>query len=183
MHTRPISHFIMMGDSLSDRGTLDHKHLLGVIPMSKLSGLEGRSPLGRFTNGYVWSDHLGALIAEDFLIKDLEQKGSTEEDIADAIIIHRKKFENLLESSFDLDHDRYINFEHLDFIRNFDEGGLTAHDYSWKPSKSVPRFFSRIILSTLSSMRKKLLEDDLKNKILPDQKEKTLVIEWSGQTI
>ena len=38
-----ISHFITIGDSLSDRGTLFNRFLLNCIPMSKLSGLLGRS--------------------------------------------------------------------------------------------------------------------------------------------
>ncbi len=72
-HSRvQIKQLIMMGDSLSDRGTLNKKLLFGCISLSKLSGLAGHSPEGRFTNGMVWSDHVSAEIASDFTIKRLD---------------------------------------------------------------------------------------------------------------
>ncbi|VVC75314.1 hypothetical protein AQUSIP_06030 [Aquicella siphonis] len=70
-----ISHFVMMGDSLSDRGTMDRRKLFGVIPMSWLSGLAGRSPRGRFTNGFAWSDYISAMLADEFIIQHAEKKG------------------------------------------------------------------------------------------------------------
>ncbi len=47
-----ISRFLMMGDSLSDWGSVKRRHLLGFIPMSWIAGLDKNSPKGRFTNGY-----------------------------------------------------------------------------------------------------------------------------------
>ncbi len=49
-----ITHLVVLGDSLSDRGTLNKRELLGFIPMSYLSGLRSKSPKGRFTNGFLW---------------------------------------------------------------------------------------------------------------------------------
>lgn len=60
-------------DSLSERETLAKRKLFGFIPMDGLSGLKGRTPHGRFTNGYVWLDALGASILEEFVIRQLMQ--------------------------------------------------------------------------------------------------------------
>ena len=51
---KKITQLIIMGDSLSDRGTLNQRKLFGLIPMSYLSGLSSKSPRGRFTNGFLW---------------------------------------------------------------------------------------------------------------------------------
>lgn len=46
-----IRKFVVFGDSLSDRGRMAQSEL------APLSGLEGKSPEGRFTNGYVWFEY------------------------------------------------------------------------------------------------------------------------------
>jgi phospholipase/lecithinase/hemolysin len=174
-----ITHFVMMGDSLSDRGTLDHRHL-GLIPMSKMSGLEGKSPLGRFTNGYVWTDHLGALLADQFIIDNLEDKDESPEDVADGVIDHDPHEKRMIRKRYNLDNDRCIRYKGHDFVRSYDEGGLTAHDYRWDLSTSISRFATRLIVHTLQYMRDKLLAaDQAKNRSL-QHKAETLVIEWSG---
>ncbi|MDR3503800.1 MAG: SGNH/GDSL hydrolase family protein [Legionella sp.] len=181
MKQKKISHIVMMGDSLSDRGTADKAEILGCIPMAWFAGLIGTSPKGRFTNGYVWADVISAFFANDFLIKDLKAKyGYSNDDLADAIIAKEKGVTDSLRYDYSLDNDLYVKFEGRDFIRSYDEGGLSAYNYAWQPSSSITRFFSRIILSTLEKKREKLLAYDEEHKVTEKQKEQTLVIEWSG---
>lgn len=181
MKIKNISHFIMMGDSLSDRGTMNHRYLFYFIPMSILSGLAGHSPRGRFTNGYAWSDHIATMLANQFMINELKEKlGMDSGDIADAIIAKDARVMALIRNDYSLDDDGFIQFEGRDFVRSYDEGGLTAHDYSWTLSKSLGRFFSRIILSTLTQKREELLAYDRENPSTKAHKAETLIIEWSG---
>jgi hypothetical protein len=177
---KKISHFVTMGDSLTDRGTLNKEMILGCIPMSLLSGLQGKSPRGRFSDGYVWSDYLSSMVAEELLIQELKQKGKTDEDIADAIATHRREIEKRIAKGFNLNDDSGVEFEGHPFIRTFGEGGMTAHDYSWMPSTSITRFFSRLVLSTLTTIRRRLFQDDHKHQVSKTQKAQTLVMEWSG---
>lgn len=180
MDGRHISHFITMGDSLSDCGTLDHKKLFGLIPFSTLSGLAGRSPKGRFTNGFVWVDHLSAILANHFIINFLEKSGKSLEDIADGIITHDEGEEKLLKHDYNLDKSWYVLFNGHDFIRSYDEGGLTAHNYSHTPCLSPTLFATRLIVETLGSMRAKLVKDDEEKKRSTEHKANALIIEWSG---
>lgn len=204
-----ISHIVMMGDSLSDRGTLNNRYLLGFIPMRWLSGLAGKSPNGRFTNGYTWSDALSAKIISQFIIEDFTQQTRTKKeqyqdstdvadqvinkrkpknktvqwdltDAADAVIASDSRIYNKINFGYRLNDNLRIQYQGLDFVRNYMEGGLTAYDYSWMPSKSLSRFFSRLILSTLKEQRQKLFNDDQQRAISRKQKAETLVIEWSG---
>lgn len=181
---------VMMGDSLSDRGTADKDYVLGCIPLAFLSGLTGSSPKGRFTNGYVWADVISSLFASDFMIKQIKKKyGYTNEEIADAVLTKEKEIMDDLKEKrimddllydYNLDNDLFVKFEGQDFIRSYDEGGLSAYNYAWKLSSSISRFFSRIILSTLEEKRKKLLDYDEEHHLSCKQKTQTLVIEWSG---
>lgn len=177
-----IKHIIMMGDSLSDRGTLDNESLFwGLIRMAKMSGLEGRSPDGRFTNGRVWGDHISAEIASDFTIKRLQRRWHmSHSDVADAVIAKESKVLKAIRNEYSLDDDKYINYQGKTWIRSYCIGGLTAHDYSWTLSTSIVRFFTRLIVSTLEKMRKALLKYDEQHQVSYEQKEESLVIEWSG---
>lgn len=205
----PISHIVMMGDSLSDRGTLNNRYLLGVIPMSWLSGLANKSPNGRFTNGYTWSDALSAKIISTFIINDFTKNTHSKQkqfqdstdiadqviykrtiktaskqwdftDASDAVIARDKGIINKINYGYHLNNHLRVQYQGLDFVRSYLEGGLTAHDYSWKPSTSLSRFFSRLILSTLAKQREKLFYDDKNHAITMKQKAETLVLEWSG---
>lgn len=181
MKQKKISHMVMMGDSLSDRGTADKGYVLGCIPLAFLAGLSGTSPKGRFTNGYVWADVISSLFASDFMIKQIKKKyGYTNEEIADAVITKEKRIMDNLLYDYNLDNDLFVKFEGHDFIRSYDEGGLSAYNYAWKLSSSITRFFSRIILSTLEQKRNKLLAYDEEHQLSRKQKTQTLVIEWSG---
>ena len=90
MKPSKISHLVLMGDSLSDRGTMDHRYLFDLLPMRFLSGLKGKSPDGRFTNGFTWSDDILAIFANQFGIKQLEKKkkpaSANESELVDALL-------------------------------------------------------------------------------------------------
>lgn len=176
-----IKYMVIMGDSLSDRATIYGKTLFWCIPMKKMAGLEKYSPAGRFTNGLVWGDHVTAAIASDFTIKRLEKKWHlSDTDIADAVIVHDKRILDAVYDGYSLDDDKFVNFHGKLWVRSYCEGGLMSHDYSWKPSTSIKRFFSRMILSPLADMRKKLLEYDKQHRVSYKEKRETLIIEWSG---
>jgi len=124
-----IKYIVMMGDSLSDRGTLNRRFLLGCIPLGTLSGLEGLSPDGRFTNGLVWSDQVTANIASDFTIKRVQKKWSLDTtDIADAIITRDKRILAAIQNNYVLDDDKFVNYHGKVWVRSYCEGGLMAHD-------------------------------------------------------
>jgi hypothetical protein len=72
MRLRKISRFVTLGDSLSDRGTMNNRYLFGFIPMKWVAGLSGESPAGRFTNGLAWSDHIVAMFSNSFFINELK---------------------------------------------------------------------------------------------------------------
>jgi hypothetical protein len=207
MRPRPlIEHIVTMGDSLSDRGTLANRYLFGCLPMSYLSGLTGTSPDGRFTNGLAWDDHFSAALANEFTIKRLEKKKHTTandlegildpdprlerrphvryhldgSDIADGVIDGNKQVKRQVQSNYYLDNSRRLRYRGLNFVRSYNEGGLSAHNYRWSLSSSIKRFFTRLILSNLDQKREELLKDDRTRGITAETKAKTLVIEWSG---
>jgi hypothetical protein len=181
MSKKEICHILIFGDSLSDRGTADKAYVLGCIPLKFLAGLEGTSPKGRFSNGYIWADDISAMFASDFIIKQFKKRyGETNAELADDVINKDKRILDALKYDYNLDNDLYVAFENQVFIRSYDEGGLSSYNYAWKPSTSISRFFSRIILSTLEQKRKKALDYDQQHNIPLSQKAQTLVIEWSG---
>lgn len=175
MKPKTITRIITQGDSLTDRGTANRSLILRY-----LSDLHNKSPKGRFTNGYVWSDHISARFISDFLISHFKRQGLKSTEISDAILNGDAKIENPIHQSYTLDNDLYIKYKGHEFVRTYDEGGLTAHDYSWALSYNPARFFSRLILSTLDSKREKLLAYDREQNISPAHKDQTLIIEWSG---
>lgn len=169
-----IEGFVILGDSLTDRGTMDKRYLLGIIPMSVLSGLHGKSPKGRFTDYYTWADILAAQEAESFAIAARKKKGEQSTEIGDDVITHR------LKQSFTLTDSTEVKYHGAGFIETFAEGGLTAHNYKGSISINPILTFSRLILARLEDKRKALLDFDAKNKTTPAQKERKLVMEWSG---
>ncbi|MBX3709220.1 MAG: SGNH/GDSL hydrolase family protein [Gammaproteobacteria bacterium] len=182
MNVRPnISHFIVIGDSLSDRGTMYKRKLFGFIPMRSLSGLKGRSPADSFTNGYPWVNHLIAFLANEFTIKKIKDEMHLDTaDISDAVISQDLKTKAILNDYYHLKDDLGVDFNNVNFMRNYAEGGLTSHDYSWRFSINLKRFFARLILSTLEKKRNELLHYDQKHQLSEKQKLKTLIVEWSG---
>nr|WP_241480327.1 SGNH/GDSL hydrolase family protein [Legionella norrlandica] len=180
-----ISHLVVLGDSLSDKGTLNKRELLGFIPMSYLSGLSSKSPRGRFTNGFLWGDYVGATTAEQFEIEHIRKKLKLQNDainnadISDELLSNNKE-KRKNEKSFSLNEDNHILFKGTRFARFYCEGGLTAHDYSSSFTFNLALFFTRLILATLGGKRNQLLNDDKKYNISNLEKSETLVVEWSG---
>lgn len=184
MITRPdISHIIIMGDSLTDRGTLYKEKLFGFIPMSVVAGIAGTSPADRFTNGLPWSDHFIASLANELTIKlFMRKKKWRNDDIADAIIDNNIHMRHAVDNFYNLRDDKEVDYRKSEFVRCYAEGGLTSHSYKWVPSTSIKRFFTRLILSTLQQKRADLLSFDQDNPELSTirDKAKTLIIEWTG---
>lgn len=180
-----ICQIVVMGDSLSDRGTLDKRKLLGFIPMSLLAGLDGKSPKGRFTNGFLWGDYVCSAIIEGFGIEKqrkklkLDHNASANADLSDEFLTNdalRQKNRN----AFSLNNDLHVLYNNKRFARFYCEGGLTAFDYSdvftADPTKEIPR----LIMATIQDKRTDLLADDKKYRISRLEKNETLIIEWSG---
>lgn len=215
-----ISNLIIMGDSLSDRGTLSKRKLLGFISMKVLSGLRRKSPKGRFTNGYTWTDDLCVRFANQFILQSLKtdsklmvmqkkqslssrsadladdilslrhttakkvaiskQALTRSDDIADALIANERQIKDKVRQFYHLNDDQQFKYRDRGHIRFYVEGGLTASDYSFRPSTSIVRFFTRLILSSLKKKLKQLFKYDRDNKVTAQHKRETLVVEWSG---
>lgn len=173
-----IKHITFLGDSLSDRATLEHRKLLGFISMGGLSGLKNHSPLGRFTNGYVWVDHLAAALAEELEIKHYRPSLSSSQ-LAEDIIEHNA-VDHALKAGFGLDDDKAITYQGADFIRTYCEGGLTSHDWSQTFVANPKNLGARWTVSTLAAKRKQMFKDDRSRNVSAQQKQNTLIIEWSG---
>ncbi len=153
-----IENIVVFGDSLSDRGTMAESAL------AAFSGLWGTSPHGRFTNGYVWLD---------YFIRQL----STKEEVQ----ITPPNFERK-RGFFSINNDEYVGVEKAPvFARTYCIGGMTSHDYS---AKLVPgecmRTATAKFLENLDGLREEAFQDDEYMQLTQDEKEKTLVIEWSG---
>jgi phospholipase/lecithinase/hemolysin len=173
--TRPIINgIIIMGDSLTDRGAMDER-LPGFL--TKLN----KSPLGRFTNGYAWSDRVAAMIAADMTIDNLKKKGMSSTEISDMMLSGDKKFAKEFESHFYSlkDHGK-IEYKGQTFIRTYAEGGMTADKYKFGLGKDMGGKVARLAISNLGAKRKQLLKDDKTSRITAEEKSKKLIIEWSG---
>lgn len=170
-----------MGDSLSDRGTMFKRMLLGFIPMSFLTGLSKHSPTGRFTNGLTWVDHLSADLGNEFTIQSLKKNyGLDACDIADGVITNDPRVKTALHNNYNLHDNTKVNYNGMDMVRTFTEGGVTSHSYRGVPSTSIPRFFARLILNSLSRLRERVFADDIANNVSAEKKAHTLTVEWTG---
>ncbi len=223
-----IERLLIMGDSLSDQGEMNQRRLFGIIPMNRLADLKQKSPAGRFTNGFPWSDQVLVDLANDYNIKQLEevvegrqspsghgfhsqsvQEASATVDalienpvkkahlprhaslndlrtgISDGVIDGDQAIRPVVEKSYSLDmklkhNNLQFKYQGQVLARSYAQGGLTAHDYSWTLSSSMSRFFSRLVLATLGQKRNQVFTDDIAERITPEEKQKTLVVEWSG---
>ena len=180
-----ICQIVVMGDSLSDRGTLDKRDLLGFIPMSYVSGLSGKSPKGRFTNGFLWADYVSATTVQQFEINNRRRKlniphtARSNADLGDEFLSNERLREKN-RNAFSLNDDRHVFFNGKRFARFYCEGGLTSYDYAWEFTFDPTREASRLILSTLKDKRDELFEDDERYSVSCLEKAETLIIEWSG---
>lgn len=162
MQGRPtIRYLTILGDSLSEQGSLNTRSIC-CIPLAKFSGLAGKSPNGRFTNGWCWDDYLAAMLENKFQGKD------------------PKDIEEILASNGIFDDFSMTDYMGTRFFELYSQGGLSAFNYNGKLSCSIPVFFSRLILESLEDEREKMLADDIVFKTSNAQKEETLVIDWTG---
>lgn len=178
-----INNIVVLGDSISDRGTIAKRNLLGFIPMKLILMLTAHTHNGRFTNGYTWNDDLGVMLASGFIAEHFKNKHKhifDDTDLADSIITKDKSIMEEFYDSVSLHDDRVVNYGNEHFIRSFCEGGMTSADYRNRYIASIPLTATRFMLSTLSQQRDKLLKDDKLKKISSVEKNQTLVIEWSG---
>lgn len=199
-----IREIVVMGDSLSDRGTLRKRWLFGLIPMSLILFFSAKQKRGRFTTGMTWDDDLGAMLAAKFMAEKIDKESfphvqpdpdspashideaQDAADEADLLLAHDHNSEHKLQHAFNLNNDAMIPFQGAPYVRTFAEGGLTAHNWKGERAKSFSIGASRKILSTLEMKRNLLIQEDMKNdlKMKPSEalkkKAETLIIEWSG---
>ena len=150
--TRAIDRFIIMGDSLSDKGTMEKSVL------APFSGLYGTSPDGRFTNGYVWQDFFTSQVMVDAL------------DVNSAAASKPK-------SIFTENDDEIVTIKtSQDYCRTYCKGGMTAHNYSRRISKNLMIDGEELVLATLEEMFEQVEKDDKAMNISEREKSTTLVI-------
>lgn len=176
-----IRYIIVMGDSLSDRGTFARRSILfGLIPKDWLVDMS-KFPHGRFTNGYNWDDLICELLVSRFLVKDLEGKTHLEAtEIADELETNDPRIKHWVAEEDTLDNDREVDSEGERFARTYCEGGLTAHDYSGWWTWSISLFTARKMVATLKQKLDLLLADDSKLAVTAKEKAESLIIECSG---
>src|SRR3990167_1667360 len=180
MKTRiQITHIVAMGDSLTDLGTLNKRHLLGAIPLSYIVGLS-KSPKGCFTNGTTYVGDYAAMLVSRLFAEDLKRNNQIDDTALSDDVIVKGQEHRELQKAYSLENDKVIKYKETDFFRIYAEGGLTASDYSHSWTFSFSSMFAREMVSTLAAKRKELLHDDTKRMRSMDEKEKTLIVEWSG---
>lgn len=194
-----VRHVVILGDSLTDRGTMNKRSLFwGLLPLNKFAGLSGKSPVGRFTNGLTWADDIAAIWTDKFIHQDGHKQ-----------VTSQAEREALLQNyAYYIDDDLFVRYNGNDFVRSYAEGGLTAHDwkddYAFMIKHGIQDIKSLIkgkdsfnhdidhakedaehiatehIVSTLKQKRDKLFADDVANRYSQKHKADTLVLEWTG---
>ncbi len=120
-----LTGLLIIGDSLTDRGEMERRKLLGIIPMDWISGLRNKSPDGRFTNGYNWADVLAVALIQGHEIDVIEGRLDKARQIA------KSHGWRLTKEQLSKDWQRYqARFKH--HIPSADEMSLThvAQSYS-----------------------------------------------------
>lgn len=175
-----IQKIYILGDSLSDRGTLWKRKILGLVPMRALSGLTHKSSKGRFTNGYVWADNFAAALINHWVLDLLRPLYLDDSQLADGLLTHNPKNNETLAETYHLHSQTTVQYKNSDFVRTYTEGGLTAANY-WGHLSPNPRLlFIRLLLSQLKEKRKKLMKEAAKEPHTEEELKQTLIIEWSG---
>lgn len=153
-----ITNLLVMGDSLTDRGTMAKSALM------LLSGVWGKSPHGRFTNGFVWLDY--------FIYHLSSLKPVT-------LIPPQEQTQN---SKVARDNHEYIGSTTAPILaRTYCKAGMTAHNYYKETESSEYMLNLTAYLSeTLDNLREEALRDDKYIQLTDKEKQSTLVIEWSG---
>lgn len=181
-----ISRIVVLGDSLSDRGTFDRRKLFGFIPLRDFYEVGSDAPRGRFTNGFVWGDYYVTAIIGDFAIDFIRRKLNISHDargnadVSDAILANDFNILKKNEKAFSLNNDKHILYKDERFARFYCEAGLTSYDYTTKFTLNLKYEVLRLILASLEDKRQQLVEEDRKYKITKQEKAETLIIEWSG---
>lgn len=181
-----ISRLVVLGDSLSDRGTFDKRMLFGFIPLGDLYEVGFDAPRGRFTNGFVWGDYFVTAVIEQFEIDQVRKKmkltrdARGNADVADAILANDRHLLRKNEKAFSLNNDKHILYKGERFARFYCEAGLTSYDYKTKFTLNPENEVIRLILANLEEKQKLLTADDKKYRISAQEKAETLIIEWSG---
>ncbi len=173
MSVRNINRVVSFGDSLSDRGKMYKRLLFGIIPLANLSGLEGKSPFGRFTNQYTWLDHWTAVLSESTYIKDLEAKGETPESIVHQLLTDDKKRE-AFHNSFNLDNNAHVKYYGQEAYHTYCEGGATAANWSGTFTWNFAQNATRKLVNTLENERKLFLAEEEAKCITQEEKDATL---------
>lgn len=207
----PINGAIILGDSLTERNEMIGEirdtadGIVGAAAgkfVTKAASefiQHGKSPLGRFTNGYTWCDYLSARLADECFIQQSKKKTGKWElddeknsDLADAICDGQT--EQNFQKSYKLSNSKDVQFQGNPFIVTFAKGGSTARaHYVYEslhvhPDESikdcvvdyVTKVPSRLVLSTLEEQRKALLAHLAIEEYTEAEKATKLVIEWSG---
>lgn len=174
-----INRVVSFGDSLSDRGKMYKRLLWGLIPLAKVSGLEGKSPYGRFTNQYTWLDHWAAALSENQYIKQKEDEGYTPEGILQLLLTDpdaKNKFRN----SFSLNSSDHVNYYSQAFYETYCEGGATAGDWSKTFTWNIGRYATRRIVNTLEHERKLFLAEEEAKYVTQEERETALISIFIG---
>ena len=109
------------------------------------------------------------------------------DDLSDQLITD-PRYSKYVQEYYSLDNGRTAQYNGRNFFANYSQGGATSYDYSWKgiflsllsPFTSIKLFFTRLIVSNLSKQVEQLLEDNEKQEVSTEQKEKTLITVFSG---
>lgn len=174
-----MNRVISFGDSLSDRGKMYKRLLFGIIPLAYLSGLEGKSPFGRFTNQYTWLDHWTAVLSESSFIKELEAQGHTPESIIQLLLTDeraKKDFHN----SFHLDNDAHVRYYGQEAFHTYCEGGATAANWSGTFTWNLARNATRKLVNTLENERRLFLAEEEAKLVTQEEKDATLITVFIG---
>jgi len=178
-----ISQVAIIGDSISDRGTIAKRELLGFIPMRLILAFTVHTHHGRFTNAYTWDDDFGALMASAFLAQNLKKKYkyfNDDCDIADAIINQDKKLLKEISEAYSLDDDKAIDYKASNLVRTYCEGGLTSANYRHIKAPNLKLEILRLIFKDLNDKREALAADDIRGRVSDAEKSETLILEFTG---
>lgn len=176
--TQSYTNFVIIGDSLSDRGSMYNRKFAGVIPLKIPSGLN-KSPKGRFTNGYNWNDVLFTMLKDYF---DSQQTDASESETGTSLGLNKSSVVRFDSYRSQLKDHRVVKYKGTSFARVFAEGGASAYKYHFKPfsKSSYLMFLQREIVKTSEDLRKALLKDDRANHVSKAEKSQTLVMQCLG---
>lgn len=173
----PIDELVVFGDSLTD------VNLMRLSAVGNYSGLKGNSPKGSFTNGYTWLGHINTDLFNAAIIPAVREhlirkkKSNADEDVIQYIQMKKEKINKLFKLQTE-DQCNIFSINGKVVTRSYAIGGATAYSYRGMPSKSLTRYFTRLMVATLADQRKKFLADQANESA--KAKAGKLIIEWIG---